>query len=67
MSVCLQVNNSKTNNDYSESPVNIRRQQLRDLQERRPQLTGKEMEIILATWKVLQLHIAELGSDIFIR
>ncbi len=49
------------------SHMEYRRQQMHDLEQRRPQLTERQMTLIVSTWETLQRDLGGVGSDMFLR
>ena len=45
----------------------IRHEKLRELQEQRPTLTDKEIDILLETWEIIQENMDKVGTDMFVR
>ncbi len=53
--------------EVTPSPKMIREQRLQTLQEQRPSLTDRQLEILLSSWRVIQDHEDTLGGDMFNR
>ena len=49
------------------SRAEIRHEQLRELQEQRPSLSDKDIDILLETWDVIQDNMDKVGTDMFVR
>ncbi len=58
---------SRQAEDAVSTPVRIRREHKREMEQSRPELTSPQMELVLQTWQILQEDLAKLGSDIFLR
>ena len=51
----------------SPSPLFIRQQRIRTLEETRPELTEEQIDLLRSTWKVIQSHTSTVGYDMFNR